>query len=148
MLVEGPQPSLCNQNRSYNQPLSPNQLLAPSASLALERCYTPLKAIETLYSLYDERGHLYLSNGEGPMSIDASGALWGPFLGPIFPKNWYFADFLENDAYDFFIFGIRIGDINTYQTVKIAFKLIHFFRSYSPKIGGMTSSSGTNSARS
>ena len=61
---------------------------------------------------------------------------------PFLPKKWYFANFLRNGAYNFFILGIRIENINTYQLAKTAFKLVHFFGSYSPKTGLMTSSFG------
>ena len=71
---------------------------------------------------------------------------WIPLFGVddviFLPQNWYFVNFLENGAYDFFILGIRIEDINTYQMAKTASKLIHFFRSYSPRTGLMTSSFG------
>ena len=71
---------------------------------------------------------------------------WLPLFGPndviFLPQNRYFVNFLENGAYDFFILCMRIEDIDTYQMAKTASKLIHFFRSYSPKTGLMTSSFG------
>ena len=38
-------------------------------------------------TLHDERGHQYLSNGEGPMPIDALGAPFWALFGPNFAQK-------------------------------------------------------------
>ena len=50
--------------------------------------------------------------------------------------------FFLKTASTFFKLSVGIEDIDTYQMAKTASKLIHFFRSYSPKTGLMTSSFG------
>merc|ERR1712212_828561 len=51
---------------------------------------------------HKERGHQYLSNGEGSMSIDAQGAPFWALFRPKFAQNRHFVNFLENGSYDFF----------------------------------------------
>ena len=64
-------------------------------------------------------------------------------LGPKMAQKWTLCQFSRKRCLRlFFILCIRIEDINTYQMAKTASKLIHFFRSYSPKTGLMTSSFG------
>ena len=69
-----------------------------------------------------------------------------PFLGPFWaqfcPKTDTLLIFSKTVPTNFFILCMRIEDIDTYQMAKTASKLIHFFRSYSPKTGLMTSSFG------
>ena len=69
-----------------------------------------------------------------------------PFLGPMTsyfcPKIDTLLIFSKTVPTNFFILCMRIEDIDTYQMAKTASKLIHFFRSYSPKTGLMTSSFG------
>ena len=44
------------------------------------------KLCQLFKSYHDERGHQYLSKGEGPMSVDALGAHFWAF-GPVLPIN-------------------------------------------------------------
>merc|ERR1712243_270099 len=72
--------------------------------------------------------------------------LFGPFLGPNFPKTDTLLICSKTAPAIFFKLGIRMEDINTYQMAKTPSKLIHLPRSYSSKTGVMTSSFGPNSA--
>ena len=87
------------------------------------------------FTLHDDRGINIYRMVKVPCRFVHWVPFFGPFLGPILPKTNTLLIFSKTAPRGFFKPRIRIGDINTYQIAKIASKLIHFFRSYSPKTG-------------